>query len=118
MHNPESDEAKDLLKSATAGSDVEPEARVPSVLPWWEAQDVVDEEDEGKFAASPETVDEGVLEGVRPPEGSGSRLAYNAVVIRYDSPMIVRGIVLMAKVVWHTSIPFYPSDFRRCLLPI
>lgn len=59
---------------------------IPDVMPWWEAPDVPDDEDEGEqYADMPDVVAEEVLAGIHPPSGVGSKLAYNAVAISYVS---------------------------------
>jgi hypothetical protein len=81
IRNPDSAETKKLLDLAT-GDDAEDD--LPDVLPWWEGQDDLDEEDdEVRLAVAPEPamVADDVLSGISPPDGVGSRLIYNALAI-------------------------------------
>jgi hypothetical protein len=85
LRNPESDQARALAEAAASSST----PSGPSVLPWWEDNDVLDdeqaEEEAGHYAALP-SIDDAVLQGVTPPAGTGGRLAYNAIAITYVRP--------------------------------
>jgi hypothetical protein len=84
LRNPESDEAKELLQSATNGGKDDVDGRIPTRLPWWEVPDILEEGQEEKNAASPEMIGEEVLGGIKAPSGTGVRLAYNAITIWCD----------------------------------
>ena len=62
---------------------------LPDEMPWWEAPDVLDEDDGVGYADMPDLVDEDVLEGIRPPEGLGLKLVYNAVAISCVPPPLI-----------------------------
>ena len=82
MRNPESDEAKELVQRATDDEKRDAEdLKAPVVLPWWETPDTMEEGEEEKTALCPEMVEEAVLEGIRPPNGTGGKLAFNAIAI-------------------------------------
>jgi len=51
------------------------------VLPWWEAPDLRDEGGPDDYAEAPAAVEAHLVEGIRPPLGSGARLAHNAIAI-------------------------------------
>jgi len=80
LRNPESGEARELIEAATTDNQDDAQERIPNVLPWWEAPDILDDEEE-KFADSPEAVEDELMEGIKPPPGTGSKLAYNAIAI-------------------------------------
>ncbi|KAI9636945.1 uncharacterized protein MKK02DRAFT_34020 [Dioszegia hungarica] len=81
LKDPESEAAKHLVELA-AEEDEGSAMAIPDVMPWWEAPDVPDDEDEGEqYADMPDVVAEEVLAGIHPPSGVGSKLAYNAVAI-------------------------------------
>jgi hypothetical protein len=85
LRNPESEDAKELLQAAIQedagnGGMAENPPPVPDVLPWWEAPDIPDEE-VGPYADPPGMLDDGVVAGIKPPEGVGLKLAFNAVAL-------------------------------------
>ena len=81
MRNPESDEAKQLLKMATEEGGHDEEAKLSLALPWWKASDLKPDSDGVVYAASPAMVDHTVLCTISPPPGTGLKLAYNAIAI-------------------------------------
>ena len=83
MRNPESDEAKHLLKMATEDGQDEEKAKLPLTLPWWEASDIESDKDDEAYAASPVIINDAVLCAIRPPPDTGMKLAYNAIAIWY-----------------------------------
>ena len=52
---------------------------LPSVLPWWEGDGLGGEGME--TAPEPEMISPEVISGISPPEGTGLKLAYNAIAI-------------------------------------
>jgi hypothetical protein len=84
LRNPESEDAKELLRSATERSTVDggegETIPMPEELPWWEAPDVSDE-DAPPYALPPCLASEGITRDIKPPEGTGVKLAYNALAI-------------------------------------
>jgi hypothetical protein len=103
LKDPDSEETKALLDLATqdqAGSEEESDLDIPDEMPWWEAPEILEEdEDEGiRYADIPDlTSDEAVI-GIKPPDGVGLKLAYNALAIWYG----LHGII---------------TDFQSGLLP-
>ena len=83
MRNPESDEGRELIKAATGDNGVEEKRSQPSVLPWWEAPDVMEEDSELTYATLPKDVTEDQMIGINPPIGTGFKLAYNTVALTY-----------------------------------
>ncbi|GFZ47135.1 hypothetical protein JCM24511_04878 [Saitozyma sp. JCM 24511] len=84
LRNPESEDAKELLRSATERSTVDggegETMPTPEELPWWEAPEVP-EEDAPPYALPPSLASEGITRDIKPPEGTGVKLAYNALAI-------------------------------------
>ncbi|WWC72945.1 uncharacterized protein I206_106909 [Kwoniella pini CBS 10737] len=83
LKDPESAEAKILLEQATQSD--ENQGDVPKVLPWWEDQ-LEDEEEQDELsnvnvASIPDTIPDGTLHDISPPEGVGNKLVYNAIAI-------------------------------------
>ena len=78
LREPESEQAKELVKAAA-------ETGAPSVLPWWERRDLDaahgDEDEPPASAEEPAMVDDGVLDGITPPPGTGLKLVYNVVAV-------------------------------------
>ncbi|ORY28764.1 hypothetical protein BCR39DRAFT_533731, partial [Naematelia encephala] len=91
IKNPESEETKELLEDAVR--DGRGETGLPIVLPWWERpvgiegeeeeeDDDVEDEDELKgYTDAPELLNDEVLASIKPPDGTGAKLVYNAISI-------------------------------------
>ncbi|WVW79523.1 hypothetical protein I302_101492 [Kwoniella bestiolae CBS 10118] len=90
LKNPDSEEAKSLLEEATKDQN----RKVPEVLPWWEEQqldndeevDLDDHEDQEKrkglqTAPSPALIPDQIVDAISPPEGVGNKLVYNAIAL-------------------------------------
>ena len=90
IRDPDSSEAKELLRSAVDSGEGVVEEGSPSVLPWWEGDTLDSHEDGGstagqddqvRYAVAPTIIDETLVAGVKPPDGTGLKLVYNAVAI-------------------------------------
>ncbi|OWZ74316.1 hypothetical protein AYX14_00256 [Cryptococcus neoformans] len=81
LQNPDSEEAQALLESASG--ELIPQA--PDVLPWWESEEALDggenESREDKVEPEPNLIPQEILLGIKPPEGVGRKLVYNAISI-------------------------------------
>ncbi|OWZ38942.1 hypothetical protein C351_04034 [Cryptococcus neoformans c8] len=81
LQNPDSEEAQALLESASG--ELIPQA--PDVLPWWESEEALDggenERREDKVEPEPNLIPQEILLGIKPPEGVGRKLVYNAISI-------------------------------------
>ena len=67
-----------MLESAVGEEEAEED--LPDVLPWWEG-DNLDQEDDISAASTPQMIDEKSLAEIVPPSGIGLRLCYNAIAI-------------------------------------
>lgn len=94
IRNPDSDAAKELVESAVKAEQDGEEEVFPDVLPWWEAEDMLDdegeegndEEDEPKVAPLPPMIPHEVVGAISPPQGVGLNLIYNIMAITYAPP--------------------------------
>ncbi|EAL19975.1 hypothetical protein CNBF3020 [Cryptococcus deneoformans B-3501A] len=81
LQNPDSEEAKVLLESAS--NELIPQG--PDLLPWWESEEALDdgenESGEDKVEPEPGLIPQELLLGIKPPEGVGRKLVYNAISI-------------------------------------
>ncbi|KIR99920.1 hypothetical protein L804_02556 [Cryptococcus deuterogattii 2001/935-1] len=81
LQNPDSEETRALLESASGG--LIPQA--PDVLPWWESEEILDdggnENERNKVEPEPSLIPQEILLGIKPPEGVGQKLVYNAIAI-------------------------------------
>jgi hypothetical protein len=83
IRNPESEQAKALVEVAATQESLQ-EPAGPSVLPWWEASHLDDEDDKEEgpsYETSPALLDDNLLRGITPPAGIGGKLAYNAIAV-------------------------------------
>lgn len=121
LKNPESEATRQLLELAAEqeGEDVE-EAPIPDEMPWWEAPDALDEEEEGRYADLPDLVRERVLIGIDPPEGVGMKLVYNAMAIWYVSSILyaLRWAMLMTQSRICTCPSVISPTLARPVLPL
>lgn len=56
----------------------------PNDLPWWEAPDVIEDSEAAtgvSYANEPSGLDPKLLDGIRPPDGTGLKLVYNAMAV-------------------------------------
>lgn len=85
IRDPESAAGRQLLATAEEGGQDDPDNDVvPTDLPWWEKRDLSDDpagEEDLSYADEPSALDAKLLEGIRPPDGTGNKLVYNAVAI-------------------------------------
>jgi hypothetical protein len=79
IRNPDSEEARELLKSAA--EDNQADDPIPSVLPWWEGDDLAEDNAEADTAPIPAAVPEDVISAIAPPADIGVKLSYNFVAI-------------------------------------
>ena len=119
MRNPESGEAKELLEEATKDDGEGTAGALPGVLPWWEASDVPDERDEGRYAEPPGIIEDEAMRGIKPPPGTGTKLAYNAIAISYVTRREGLRDVLTGNrwTGWPIFTHSCPSASLHCLLP-
>lgn len=85
LKNPDSEETRQLLDLATQDdSDPESDSPLPDELPWWEAPEVPEDEDDDevvRYAETPALISQEAVAAITPPEGVGLKLAYNALAI-------------------------------------
>jgi hypothetical protein len=78
IKDPESAEAKALLALESQRADED----TPDVLPWWEGDELDDEEDDDlQIAVRPPMVGSALVTSITPPNGTGMKLVYNALAI-------------------------------------
>lgn len=92
LKDPESEETKALLELATKdqlGSEEESDLAIPDEMPWWESPEIMDEDDDEEmiYADIPDLISDQAVIGIKPPDGVGSKLAYNALAIWYATPL-------------------------------
>ena len=61
----------------------EEEDRHPGVLPWWESSGLDEDGSSIGYAVPPEVVSQDVVGVIKPPEGTGVKLAHNTIAIWY-----------------------------------
>ncbi|WWD06906.1 hypothetical protein V865_005003 [Kwoniella europaea PYCC6329] len=89
LRNPDSEETKELLEEATKDEDEDRD--VPDVLPWWEGEqlqeneeaddDEAEEKTRIRAAPTPGLIPDEIIDAISPPDGVGQKLIYNAVAI-------------------------------------
>jgi len=77
IKNPDSAEAKALLALESERA----EEDVPDVLPWWEGDELDDEDDDLQVATRPPMLASELVSSVTPPNGTGLKLVYNTLAI-------------------------------------
>ena len=77
LRDPESAEAKALLALESERAD----HGIPDVLPWWEGDELDDEDDDLQIAMRPPMLESSLVTSISPPAGTGLKLVYNALAI-------------------------------------
>jgi hypothetical protein len=86
---------------------------MPEELPWWEAPEIP-EEDAPPYALPPSLASEGITRDIKPPEGTGVKLAYNALAIWSvaSRPIAPAGMHTDSSA-WRMSTRYSRSDYHR-----
>jgi hypothetical protein len=90
---------------------------MPEELPWWEAPEVPDE-DAPPYALPPSLASEGITRDIKPPEGTGVKLAYNALAIWSVASRPIAPVWMYTDgSAWRISTRYCHSDYHRSLEP-